>query len=413
MEHLPCLPGADRKRLLAKDVFSGSKGGDRQLMVRPRRRGYRYGIHVTSVNQLVGVCIEVVDSVRFSGLRGLLSRPAANRNDIPAFGSESWNMDHGPETGPDDADLSLAAWQIWPPELVWKIEEFREPSISTGDPTPLSRYTLPDSTQARSNTLVLVAPASNQPVAHLPDILARHGEERWMDVLIVDGRNRAGLICSPEGTPGDPHLHPDFNEWWVILGGETTFQVGEYEPIVARFGDIVIAPAGYRHDIRPSRGQQCLRLVVGPPWSNHDLKGVPPSRTIPHPTGLKPPNLVHTPLEWMIERNGTEKDWAELVLLDQRNRANMIHQRPRGTNRAHWHPNCWEWWVVLKGELEWRVGKRSPFRATRGDIVYVEAGLAHEIVTVGDESSIRLAVTNPDIIHYFLDNPDHPRPPRH
>ena len=35
----------------------------------------------------------------------------------------------------------------------------------------------------------------------------------------------------------------------------------------------------------------------------------------------------------------------------------------------------------------------------------MEWGPAHAIETVGDESSVRLAVTVPDIIHYYLDDP--------
>ena len=230
-------------------------------------------------------------------------------------------------------------------------------------------------------------------------------------ILIRDGRNRAAAISSPEGAPSDPHLHEDFNEWWIILAGEVSYTIGEYETFAAHFGDIVIAPAGYRHAPTPTKGDQCVRVVVGLQHSNHDLKGIPPSRTVPL-DNLPPPNRIWTPLDYMIERHGVDEPWAEQVLLDQRNRANMIHQLPGQSNRPHWHPDMDEWWVVLKGELEWRVGNKQPFRACRGDFVFVEAGYSHEIVTVGSESSIRLAVTSPDVVHHFLDDPNAPRPPQ-
>jgi quercetin dioxygenase-like cupin family protein len=252
---------------------------------------------------------------------------------------------------------------------------------------------------------------TNQPLISLKEVMASHPEKSWFEKVVLDGRNRAGMICSPAGSPSDPHLHPDFNEWWVILNDEVEYAIGEYEPFVATFGSIVIAPAGYRHDIRPHKGEKCIRMVVGFQHSNHDLKGLVPSRqlALDEPP---PPNRIHTSLEYMIERHGLDKPWAEQVLLDQRNRANMIHQLPGQGNRPHWHPNMDEWWVVLNGELEWRVGSDAPFRAKRGDLVFVEAGRAHAIDTVGDESSIRLAVTSPDVVHYFLDDPKAPRPPR-
>ena len=100
---------------------------------------------------------------------------------------------------------------------------------------------------------------------------------------ILDGRNRAAAISSPAGAPSDPHLHADFHEWWIVMKGEVAYDIGEYEQVVASFGDIVIAPCGYRHDIKPWKGNQCVRMVVGMNDSNHDLKGLPHPRTLPIP----------------------------------------------------------------------------------------------------------------------------------
>lgn len=229
---------------------------------------------------------------------------------------------------------------------------------------------------------------------------------------VLDGRNRAGAISSPAGGPSDPHLHADFHEWWIIMKGEVGYEIGEYEQVIGKFGDIVLAPCGYRHDIKPHKGDQCIRLVVGFEDSNHDLKGLPHPRTLPIPTDWVPPNMIHTSLDWMIERHGLDSNWAEEVLLDQRNRVNMIHTLPGSTNRPHWHPDMDEWWFVAKGEVEWKVGGDEPFVAKRGDIVFVGAGYSHAIRTVGDESSIRYAVTSPDVIHHFLDDPDAPPAPK-
>ncbi len=265
-------------------------------------------------------------------------------------------------------------------------------------------------------------PGTFQPQAliSVEERMAAHPEPRWSEKVVMDGRNRVAMISSPAGTPGDPHLHPDFNEWWVILNDEVQYTIGEHEAFVAKFGSVVIAPCGYRHDIQSFKGENCVRAVVGPETSNHDLKGVEPVRQVPL-DDLDPPNRIHTSLDYMIARHGLEKSWSEEVLLDQRNRANLIHQMPSSGNRPHWHPDMDEWWVVMKGEVEWRVGGgtegRGPeptdvFRAKKGDIVFVESGRAHAIDTVGDESSIRLAVTSPDVIHYYLDDPNAPRPPR-
>jgi quercetin dioxygenase-like cupin family protein len=113
----------------------------------------------------------------------------------------------------------------------------------------------------------------------------------------------------------------------------------------------------------------------------------------------------------MLERHGTQKGWAEEVVLDQRNRANMICQLPGESNRPHWHPDFDEWWVVLKGELKWSIGDAPPVTARTGDVVFAAAGFRHAIATVGNEPSVRLAVTIPGVRHIFTED-DKSAPPR-
>lgn len=250
--------------------------------------------------------------------------------------------------------------------------------------------------------VIVASPIVNQEITRLADLRAANdGKEGWNHLLNKDGRNRALLISANPGAPPDPHIHSDFNEFWIMLDGETEYQIGQYEPFTAKWGDVVIAPAGYRHDIRSiGTGPWNMRLVVGPQWSNHDIKGIEPSKFIPLPHA-EPANLIHTSYEWMLARHGTGTNWGEEVVLDQRNRVNFIHSIPGSSNNPHWHPDFDEWWVVLKGELEWRVGKKDPFRAGPGDVVFVEKGYRHEIVTVSDESAVRLAVTNRAGVHIY------------
>ena len=256
-------------------------------------------------------------------------------------------------------------------------------------------------------------PATNHPVARLNEILARHeGDDRWAEKLILDGRNRAALISSVAGTPGDPHLHSDFNEWWLEMGGQTSWQIGEYEPVVAEFGDVVIAPCGQRHDIQTVGEGHGRRLVVGFEDSNHDLKGVEPARLIPVDDSLEPPNRIHTSLKYMLERHGSDESWTEFILKDQRNFVGMGLLLPGESTRPHWHPATNEWWVVLGGEIEYTIGSGDPFIAGKGDIVYAEAGDVHTLRTVSDEPSMRLPVMDADYILHFVDDPDAPRPPK-
>ncbi len=213
-------------------------------------------------------------------------------------------------------------------------------------------------------------------------------------ILVEDSRNRMSVISSPGGSPSDPHLHADFNEWWIIYGGEMRYRIGEYEPFLAHFGDIIVAPCGYRHDPRAWKGDMCMRMVIGKPNSNHDLKGLEPARTIPLDARWEPPNRIFTPFEYMLARHGAESAWNETVISDQRNHVEMSHQLPgasvisrAGADEA--------WWVVLRGAVSYKINDDDAFIAGKGDVVYSAAGETREIVAEGEESAILVEVIEP------------------
>ena len=80
----------------------------------------------------------------------------------------------------------------------------------------------------------------------ISDIVARHGEPPWHEALFTDGRNNVGLICDAPGLENDAHLHPDFNEWWIVLQGEVVWEIGDYPQVTARTGDVVILNTGWQ-----------------------------------------------------------------------------------------------------------------------------------------------------------------------
>ena len=242
------------------------------------------------------------------------------------------------------------------------------------------------------------------------ELLAKRGDPPWADIILADGRNIAPLICNSPGQTNDAHIHPDFNEWWVVLQGELVWEIGDYPPIHARTGDIVFCPAGKLHYIKAVGTERTLRLAITRPDSNHDTKGERGPEIEPFPE-QKPPNLLHAKLDVIMERFG-EPRWSQIMVMDDRNRANLICQAPGQTNNAHWHPDFDEWWAILKGELTWQVGNRPLIHARAGDIVFTPKGFRHLISTVGDETSLRLAVTTPAAVHIFTDEDDSAPPPR-
>ncbi len=101
------------------------------------------------------------------------------------------------------------------------------------------------------------------------------------------------------------------------------------------------------------------------------------------------------------------------MVADDLTRANLICHGPGMSNNAHWHPDFDEWWTILKGELTWKIGDDRPlYHVGLGDIIFVPKGMRHHISCVGDESSLRLAVTTPEALHIYTDDDASAHPPR-
>ncbi len=238
----------------------------------------------------------------------------------------------------------------------------------------------------------------NRRISRHSETMGRHGEgERWAEVLLEDGRNRAVWISGPPGTPPDPHIHPDFNEFWVALAGRTQWQIGQYEPVLSQWGDIIMAPAGFAHDIQPKEGVQAIRFGITHPNSNHDIKGVAPCRLIPVDEGQTNPNLIHTKFSALVERNGTSSNWVEVAVSDNRNYATYTHELSGAASETTSHSDENRWWVVLQGNLEWSIEGEDVVSAGPGDVVFLEKGKTYSTRTVGDEPSVRITIASPVI----------------
>jgi mannose-6-phosphate isomerase-like protein (cupin superfamily) len=114
------------------------------------------------------------------------------------------------------------------------------------------------------------------------------------------------------------------------------------------------------------------------------------------------PGVLHTrPSDLLKQRSGPP--WVVTLISDERNEANLIADRPGGSNRPHWHNNYDEWWYVAQGTLEWHLTGGKVVTAPKNDIVWVPRGTVHHIRTVGNEVSLRFAVTVPPAEHLWTD----------
>ena len=229
----------------------------------------------------------------------------------------------------------------------------------------------------------------------IPDLVEKHDPNgRWIEIIINDGRNRVGLISAPPGTPPDPHIHPANNEWWFVFGGTTQWQIGQYEPLKAEYGDVVVAPAGYSHDIRTTGDKYSLRVVVMDPNSNHNIRGIAPSRYIPVEYDLPNPNLIHTKFESIKKDFDENANDSQVVVKDNRNITTYV--QTQNNHKESFEPQMFDHWIVVfEGEYTISDKNGNDMNIIQGDIVVIEANTAYSITTTSKSRSIRLVNTSP------------------
>ena len=246
-------------------------------------------------------------------------------------------------------------------------------------------------------------------------IAAGHTEPSWMETLIIDERSSLGMKGDVPGGQGgsvDDHVHYDFIEWWIVLDGELTFEMGDYPHLTAKKHDIVTAHLGDRHLITSAGTGPSLRLIVGWPGGGHNDFKKRGAETVPFPEEKGPPNLIHTKVDELVARKG-EPPWSEVVVNNEHVKGTLICHGPGMANKPHWHDDLNEWWLLLKGEVSYHYSKsREPFHMTEGDVVYMPEGYRHELTTISDGPSLRLAIGTPEEHTVYTDDDKDAPPPR-
>ena len=101
------------------------------------------------------------------------------------------------------------------------------------------------------------------------DLAAKMGPPPWSRRVIQDERQLVTLIANRPGGGNRPHWHADFDEWWVVLAGEFTWELTGGILVEARKDDIVWVPRGTVHHIKTVGTETSLRLAVAMPPATH------------------------------------------------------------------------------------------------------------------------------------------------
>ena len=103
-----------------------------------------------------------------------------------------------------------------------------------------------------------------------------------------------------------------------------------------------------------------------------------------------------------IKRTMGPPPWLYLLVYSPTDQIALICQRPGEGARKHCHVTHAEWWLVLEGSFEWRLGDGSVIAAKASDVVCLPRGMTHHIVCTSQEPGMRLACGARDMEHVYV-----------
>jgi len=102
------------------------------------------------------------------------------------------------------------------------------------------------------------------------------------------------------------------------------------------------------------------------------------------------------------------KNPAGAFVYDDRAFANIIRGNPQADNpkdKGHFHEVSGEFWFILEGQIEYKIGSLPIFLADVGDVVYAPKQMWHRAHHAGTGRSTRLAMNGyPEMLHNYQPN---------
>ena len=111
---------------------------------------------------------------------------------------------------------------------------------------------------------------------------------------------------------------------------------------------------------------------------------------------------LHARLDDLLASHpATDGPWSSLLVLSDDIQAFVIFHPPGTPNDTHYHEHD-EWWVVMRGEIDWHLeGQAEPIHAKAGDFVLCPKFHNHHLEPIGSEVSVRIAINTRGEFHRY------------
>jgi len=261
----------------------------------------------------------------------------------------------------------------------------------------------------------------------LSDVLAKHkGQQSWSEPIVNDNLFQGSYIAMAPGAKTPRRFHQDNRAMWVVQDGQIRFTIEGIEPFVATKGYLVQVPKRLVYSMETVGDRPSLRFEVLMA-NSHTM----------YPADEKPAPVPGVKYERVSVANAKGAyDDANVPYIDynlvmnggkpkpKRNQtqffgdahdggyvnvgiANILRGDPktekpaREDDRGHFHLTGPEFWFMLEGQNEFKIGDVPVFVANQGDIVYAPAQVWHRPRHVGAGMATRLAFVGYANSHLF------------
>ncbi|MFN0167163.1 MAG: cupin domain-containing protein [Bryobacteraceae bacterium] len=263
--------------------------------------------------------------------------------------------------------------------------------------------------------------APHRPHTRLADLVKKHaGQAVWHEVIVDDDHLRSHYIQLKPGTRTPRALHPDTRAWWVVMDGEVRFDIETHTPFVAAKGSMVQVPMATLYSLEVLGTKPALIFetnIAGartlyaaredaPKLPGFDFIAVNYSRRPGVWGRANRPHVTFAEMADALESGrvtGTQR-----IVEDDRGAANFIYGYEKNLppidpkQKGHYHPECAEYWLIMKGQIRYPVEGQGIIIANEGDVVYVPKFTWHAPRWYGPGASCRLAMNGyPYIAHLF------------
>jgi len=255
--------------------------------------------------------------------------------------------------------------------------------------------------------------APNKAHTKLADVLAAHkGQASWREPIVRDTLLVADYVQMAPGEKTRRQFQPDNPIWWIVQGGEVRFTIDGVDPFVATKGFLVQVPYRNVYQFETVGAAPALLFEV----KVTDSPTMYPADETPAPVpGMEFVKVrisgkasYSDTVRPFLDFNGAlaaGKRVAGAFVSDPRAFANVIRGMPQENNpndKGHFHEVSAEFWLILEGTINYKIGSLPLFDATQGDVVFVPKQMWHRAHHGGTGYSTRLAMNGyPQLLHNF------------